>query len=445
MQAFRARLRGALLEPSDAEYERARRVWNGMIDRSPAAIARCATGAEVADAIGIAREHDLPLAVRGGGHNIAGYGTCDDGVVIDLSPMRAVRVDPARRVARVEGGAVWGDLDRATQRFGLATTGGTVTDTGVAGLTLGGGQGWLMARHGLSCDNLRSVELVTADGRTVIASADENAELFWGLRGGGGNFGVATALEFDLHAVDTVLGGYALFPLARVRDVFDAYQALCAASTDDFSANITLLTDAAGRPAVSVSFGWCGPLEDGERLLAPLRRLGPTEDHIAPRPYLELQSMLDTVLLRGNQHYWKACYVPRIDDDLLDLCLEHHARITSPLSMVILMQFHGAASRVPAHATAFGFRQEQWELEIITQWRDAAEDPAPHLRWTRDFNQAAQPFTSGHLYVNHMAADEGGRVRAAYDQDAYARLVRLKNEYDPTTLFRINQNIVPTA
>jgi FAD/FMN-containing dehydrogenase len=445
VDAFTASLRGELLRPSDPGYGDARKVWNGMIDKRPALIARCAGAADVMAAVNFARTNDLLVSVRGGGHNITGNAVCDGGLMIDLSRMKGVRVDPVTRTARAEAGLTWGEYNRETQAFGLASTGGVVSTTGIAGLTLGGGLGWLMGKHGLSCDNLLSAEMVTADGQWLTASAREHPDLFWGLRGGGGNFGVVTSFEYQLHPVGPVLAGMVLHPMANAKDVLRFYREYARSAPDELTAFAAFMTSPEGAPVVAIVVGYIGPLAEGERLVAPVRKFGPPlVDLIGPLSYVQLNTMFDAAFPYGGvQRYWKSSFLKHLGDDVLEILVDRAATMPSPMSMVGFFHVHGAASRVHPDETAFGLRDDQWDYDIISQWQDPGEADR-HIRWTREFWTAVEPFATGEVYVNHLDAEEGTRIRAAYGKN-YDRLVALKNKYDPTNLFRLNQNIKPTV
>jgi FAD/FMN-containing dehydrogenase len=444
VQNFADSLRGPLLQPGEGGYDEARKVWNGMIDRRPALIARCAGVADVIAAVRFARTHELLVSVRGGGHNITGNAVCEGGLMIDLSPMKSVRVDPARRTARGEAGLTWGEYNRETQAFGLASTGGVVSTTGIAGLTLGGGLGWLMGKHGLSCDNLLSADLVTADGQFLTASADQHPDLFWGLRGGGGNFGVVTSFEYQLHPVSPVLAGMVLHPMAKAREVLRFYRDYARNCPDALTAFAALMTSHEGDPVVAIVVGYIGDLAEGEALVAPVRKFGsPLADTIAPMSYVQLNQMFDAAFPYGGvQRYWKSSFLKQLGNDVLEILIDRAATMRSPMSMVGFFHVHGAATRVDPNETAFGLRSDQWDYDVISQWTDPAES-AGHIQWTREFWTAVEPFATGQVYVNHLDAEEGTRIRAAYS-DNFGRLVALKNKYDPTNLFRLNQNIKPT-
>jgi FAD/FMN-containing dehydrogenase len=447
LQGFTREFLGEVFRPGDERYDEARRVWNGMIDRRPAVIVRAANTEDVRRAIAFARAQGLPVAVRGGGHNAAGLAVCDDGLVIDLSAMRRVGVDPVHRIAWVDGGATWAEVDAATQAHGLATTGGLISTTGVGGLTLGGGIGWLMRRHGLASDNLIGAEVVTADGRIVRASERENADLLWGLRGGGGNFGVVTMFEFRLHPVGpTVLGGLLAHPLARAGEALRFYRDFVAGAPDELTVFAVLLVNPEGVPIVAFIPAYIGPIEDGERLLRPLREFGPpVADQVGPLPYTALQSMLDDGFPSGQQVYWRGDFLSELGDTLIDEAVARFAAAPSPLSALVVEQMGGAVARAGRDATAFDHRDASFNLAVIGRWSDPA-DAERNIAWTRGTTDAIRPFTSGGAYVNYLGVGEGAdRVRAAYGPEKYARLVALKNTYDPTNVFRFNQNIPPTT
>ncbi len=442
---FAAQLRGSLLRPGDTGYDAARAVWNGMIDRRPALIARCVGVADVTAAVRFARTHGVLVSVKGGGHNITGNAVCEGGLMIDLAPMKSVRVDPIGRRARAEAGLTWGEYNHETQAFGLASTGGVVSTTGIAGLTLGGGLGWLMGKHGLSCDNLLSVDLVTADGELLTASAEQNPELFWGLRGGGGNFGIVTSFEYRLHPVGPVLAGMVLHPMAKAREVLRFYRDYARSCPDELTAFAAMLTSPEGEPVVAIVVGYIGEDADGEKLVAPVRKFGaPLADTIAPTSYVELNKLFDAAFPYGGvQRYWKSSFLKELGDDVLEILVERAATMRSPMSMVGFFHVHGAATRVDPNATAFGPRVDQWDYDVISQWNDP-EEAATHIPWTRAFWSAVEPYATGEVYVNHLDSEEATRIRSAY-RHGYDRLVALKNKYDPTNLFRLNQNIKPAA
>ena len=450
---FAATHRGPVVRPGDAAYDEARRVWNGMIDRRPAIIAQCRDVADAAHTIALARESGLRLAVRGGGHNVAGFGTCDGGIVLDLSSMTAVTVDPAARTARVGGGAQWAQVDAATQAHGLATTGGLVSTTGVAGLTLGGGIGWLMREHGLALDNLEEVEMVLADGRVARANASENTELFWGVRGGGGNFGVVTAFTFRLHPVGPIVYGGALFYRAeRARELLRFWREWVPTLPDQLTTMAVFLTappepfipdGLQGTPAIAIALCYSGPLDQGEQLVAPLRAFAPpAADAVGPIPYVALQGMFDAGAPKGIQAYWKTEYLPALDDVAIDLLAAHAGRMGAPFAQLHLHHLAGAVARVPADATAFGRRTAPFILNFVGLWMDPAEADA-HITWAREGASGARRFSSGAQYLNFMGEAGESEVRAAYGPSAYARLAGLKAQVDSANLFRLNQNIPP--
>ncbi len=442
-----------LLTSADPGYDDARRVWNGAIDRRPAAIARCARADDVVAALRLARERGLLVAVRGGGHGVAGLAVCDDGLVIDLSPMRGISVDPRARTARAQAGVLWGELDAATQAHGLATVGGIVTHTGIAGLTLGGGIGWLMRKHGATVDNLLSAEVVTADGDVVTASADERPDLFWGLRGGGGNFGIVTSFEYRLHAVGPVLAGPIYHALEDAPEVLRFYRDFIAGAPDELTTILNLrpapplpLLPAAmhGRPVVAIAVCYAGDAERGEDVLRPLRRFGrPLVDAVAPRPYAQLQQLFDPVVPHGWHYYWKSWEVPPLGDGTIDTLVEHAARIESPRSYVIVFQLGGALARVGEHETAYGQRDAAHNVNINAVWLPDDPEPERHVQWARDCYDALEPAAAGRAYVNFLGDEGPERVRAAYGEERYARLLALKRAYDPENVFRLNQNIDP--
>jgi FAD/FMN-containing dehydrogenase len=447
MLELRANLRGPLLCPGDIAYDEARKVWNGMIDRRPAMIARCAGAADVIAAVKFARTHEILVSVRGGGHNTPGIAVCEGGLMIDLAGMRSVRVDPARHTARAEGGTTWSDFDRETQVFGLATTGGAISHTGIGGLTLGGGLGWLAGKYGLVCDNLLSVDLVTADGTILTANAADNAELFWGLRGGGGNFGIVTSFEYQLHPVGPLLAGPVFYPLAKAKEALALYRDFATSIPDEVNTVAALMNSPAGDPLAAVVVCYNGSIEAGEKVLRPLRTFGPPiADEVAPMPYCKVQTLFDEAFVRGRRYYFKSNFTRGISDEATATLVEHFATAPSPLSLLYFQQLGNTANRVGATETAFGHRDALCEWGCDAVWLDPAQDAA-NIRWAREVAEAMRPFTTGSDYVNHIGleAEEGNdRIKAAFGAN-YDRLVTLKNRYDPTNLFRHNQNIRPTV
>jgi FAD/FMN-containing dehydrogenase len=448
IEAFRTRVRGELLRPVDAGYEEARHVWNGMIDRRPALIVCCTGVADVLAAVQFARTHELLVAVRGGGHNVAGHAVCDGGLMIDLSRMKGLRVDPVQRTARAQPGLTGGEFDRETQVFGLATPLGYISTTGIAGLTLGGGYGWLARSYGLASDNLLSVDLVTADGQCLTASATEHPDLFWGVRGGGGNFGIVTSFEYQLHPVGPVLGGMLIYPFAQAKAVLQFHREFISTAPDAYTCFPALGTSPAGEAVALLRVCYNGSLEEGERVLRPLRAFGsPLADLIAPKAYTALQSMYDAGAPHGIHVYWKSNAITELSDEAIDTMIAHCASRPAPQCGMALGQLGGAVSHMAPDATAFNHRNVRYDFISAGQCMDPAQ-AAACIRWAREFWEAMQPFSTGGVYVNYLGqeADEGAeRVQAAYGPAKYARLVALKNKYDPTNFFRLNQNIKPTV
>jgi FAD binding domain/Berberine and berberine like len=429
--------------PGDRGYDTARAVFNSMIDRCPLAVIRPVDASDVVRCITFARRHDLPLSVRGGGHGVAGNAVRDGAVMLDLSAMKALRVDPATRTVRAEPGLTLGEFDRATQAFGLATTLGVVSTTGIAGLTLGGGLGWLNGRYGLACDNLISADVATADGQLLRASALENEDLFWSIRGGG-NFGVVTCFEYQLHPVDLVLAGVLSYPLEVAPQVLHHYDDFVKAAPDELSTAASLGLTPAGEPTVSIAVCFCGPIDEGEQLLRPLRRFqSPVEDGIQPMPYAELQGARDEGYPSGRLHYWKSGWLRDLTDGAIETLLQFLPQMPSSASGVGLQQLHGAASRVSPSATAFPHRAEQYDFLILSQWSEAT-DSDRNLQWTRALFEAMRPHLEESVYVNNLGDEGPGRVRAAYGEN-YPRLAAVKRTYDPDNLFRANQNIDPST
>ena len=439
---FRSRIRGDVLANGDDGYDRARAVFNAMIDRRPALIVRCAGLEDVIAAVGFVRDYDLLASIRGGGHGVTGNAVCDGGLVIDLSRMKSVRVDPTIRTARAEGGATWGDFDRETQTVGLASTGGIVPTTGIAGLTLGGGIGYLNRKYGLACDNLSSAEVVTADGRVLTASADANSDLFWALRGGGGNFGVVTSLEYRIHPVGPVLGGELIYPLARAKETLRFYRDWSLTAADEVRADATLLSGPEG-PALAIIVCYCGSIDDGEIVLRPLRRFGsPVVDTICPSPYARIQNLLTEVLAPGFYHYWKSGFFRSFSDAAIERLVDFFAAdVPSPFAAVAIEHLGGAIGRVDEQATAFGHRSAQHSCLVLRAWRDPAASEE-NIAWGRSCHGAMEPFLEQGAYVNYLGDEGESRVRAAYGAN-YERLTALKQKYDPRNLFRGNQNIQP--
>jgi FAD/FMN-containing dehydrogenase len=448
IKQFRTGLRGGHLLRGDDGYDAARKIYNAMIDHQPAIIARCAGVADVISAVNFARNNGLLVSVRGGGHNVSGNAVCDGGLMIDLSPMKSVRVDPQGRTARAEAGVTWGEFDQETQTFGLATTGGLVSTTGIAGLTLGGGLGWLMGNYGLACDNLISVDVVTADGRLLTASKPRNEDLFWGLRGGGGNFGIATSFEFQLHPVGPMLGGILIHRLDKAAEAIKFYDEFTRTSPDELGTFVGFATSPEGERVMAIFVSYNGAVEEGQRILKPLREFGPPlADMIGPMPYVQVQRMMDDGFSAGRQNYWKSNFLKGLDTEAINVIIDYAAKAPSPHSKIAIEQFSGAVNRVGINDTAFNHRNARYNLLIVGIWTDP-EAKADNVRWVRDLWDAMAPYSSGGVYVNYLGqeADEGAeRVKSAYGPEKYARLVALKQKYDPTNLFRLNQNIRPAV
>jgi hypothetical protein len=454
VEKLRVRFRGALLRPSEEGYDEARRIWNGAIDRHPVLIARCAGADDVVEAVLFAREHDLLVSVRGGGHAVAGHAVCDGGLMIDLSLMKAVRVDPDARTARAAGGVLWAELDRATQRTGLATTGGIISHTGIAGLTLGGGLGHLMRKHGLTVDNLLSVDLVTADAAQVSVDAETEPELFWGLRGGGGNFGIVTSFEYRLHPVGPiVLGGPIFWPLADAHSVLQFVRDFAHEAPDELGITIAvrlappmpfLPPEQYGKPVLGLVLVWAGDTAEGQKAIAPLRTIGaPIADVVRPVPYLALQSMLDGGAPHGMHYYWKSHRLPNLSDEVIDVLVARVESITSPFSQIGGWAVGGAVSRADPEATAVGEREVGFEFNITAAWPPSDPNGDRHTAWVREGWEIMRPFSVG-VYANFISDEGATGVEAAYGK-RLTRLTALKDRYDPTNFFRMNANIQPSA
>ncbi|MEW6154514.1 MAG: FAD-binding oxidoreductase [Actinomycetota bacterium] len=451
---LRTRFRGALLRPEEEGYEEARRIWNGDINRRPALIARCAGADDVVEAVRFARENDVLVSVRGGGHSIAGHSVCEGGLMIDLSLMKAVKVDPNARTATAAGGLLWSEFDKATQPFGLATTGGVISHTGVGGLTLGGGLGHLMRNHGLTVDNLVSADVVTADGRRLHADADHEPDLFWGLRGGGGNFGIATRLEFRLHPVGPmVLGGPIFWPLDQAPEVLSYVRDYAPQAPDEMGITVGLVMappapfvpmEWVGKPVTGLILLWSGDPAQGAQEVAGLRALGtPVADAVRPTPYVALQSMLDGGAPHGRCYYWKAHRLPTLNDEVIDIFVDHMGAATSPFSQINGWAIGGAVSRVEPGATAVGDREPGFEMSVTIGWSPADPDPERHKNWARVGWEALRPHAEG-VYANFISDEGDAGLQAAYG-DRLGRLRAVKDAYDPDNFFRMNSNIAPTG
>jgi FAD/FMN-containing dehydrogenase len=447
-EAARDTFTGQLLEPTDADYDEARRVYNGLIDKRPALIARCRSAADVANAVNLTQRLGLEAAVRGGGHNVAGRATIDGGLMIDVSPMKSIFVDPKRRIARVQGGVTWAELNRETQAHGLAVTGGVVSSTGVAGLTLGGGLGWLMSKHGLAADNLRSVELVTAAGEQILASANEEPDLFWAVRGGGGNFGVATSFEFQLHPIGpAITGGLIAHQIQSARDILRLFRDSTVSLPDEHMivGGLIHAPDGSGTKLAAMVTCHCGTLAAGEKAMQPLKQFGsPAMDALGPMPYCDLNAMLDAAYPKGALNYWKSSFLSTLSDDAIDTMVECFARCPTPMGQIILEHVHGAVSRVAVGDTAFPHRSTGYNFLLISEWTDPAISDRC-IAWGRETYAAMRPFFAPGRYVNYLDDDEkDDPVAAAYGPN-YRRLQHIKSKYDPKNFFRMNQNIRPLA
>ena len=454
VEEFKAGLRGELIQPGDSDYDEARKVYNGSIDKHPSMIARCADVADVIACVNFARENDVLLAIRGGGHNGGGLAVADDGIVIDLSAMRGVRVDPRERTVRVEGGARWGDVDHATQAFGLAVPTGIISTTGVAGLTLGGGHGYLSRKYGLAIDNLLEADVVVADGRLLKTNEEENEDLYWAIRGGGGNFGVVTSFLFKGNPVSTVYGGPMLWDLDRAEEILRWYREFSLQAPEDLYGFFAFLSVPPGPPfpehlhnkkMCAVVWCYCGDLEDAEEAFRPIsEEVGPaTFEFLGPMPMPVLNSLFDPLLPPGLSQYWRGDFVREISDDAIALHLEYGSELPTPLSTMHIYPIDGAVHRVGQEDTAFSHRDANWSAVFF------GVDPDPVnaerlTEWTKEYWAALHPYSAGGAYVNFMMDEGQERIRATY-QDNFERLVAVKNEYDPTNLFRVNQNIRPTA
>ena len=439
---------GQVLRPTDPGYEEARRVHNGLIDRRPALIARCRGLADIADAVKLGRDQGLEIAIRGGGHNVAGRATTEGGLMIDMSLMKGIHVDPKARTARAQGGVTWGEFNRETQLHGLATTGGVVSSTGIAGLTLGGGLGWLMAKHGLALDNLLSAEVVLADGRVVTASERDHPDLFWALRGGGGNFGVVASLEYRLHPVGPIVtGGLVAWPFAAAWDVLRHFRDVTASLPDELTlvAGLVHAPDGSGEKMVAIVLCHCGTPAAGEEAVRPIRQFGtPALDAIGPMPYAQLNAMLDAKYPRGALNYWKSSFLSALSDDAIRAMIESFAACPTPMGQLLMEHVHGAVARVDVGDTAFPHRAEGYNMLVLSGWTDPRQTEAC-TTWAREAFAALRPYTGAGRYVNYLDADERpDAVAAAYGPN-FGRLQQIKAKYDPENLFRLNQNILPTA
>ena len=441
---------GQLIQPQDSGYDEARQIYNGMIDRRPAVIARPAGAADVIAAVRYARQHELPIGIRSGGHSVAGHSLPDGALLLDLSLMKGIHVDRVRGTARAGGGVQWGEYDRETQALGVHTPGGRVTTTGVGGFTTGGGYGWTSPKYGLTADNLVSADVVTADGELVTTSPTENADLFWGIRGGGGNFGVVTSFEYRVHPLGPIiLGGLLVFPLEQADDALAAYRDMVENAPDELATAAVLLNAPPeefvpehlhGKPVLGFAISYAGDSDEGLKVVAPLKALGPAVDLVGPMPYRAFQQMLDPMSPHGWRNYWRGLHLTGLTDDLLKTFLQFPPEGLAPMTFVVIFQHGGAVSRVADDETAFSHRDATFMLHPIACWQDPADDER-HLAWVREITEAMQPFTTGGVYLNFMADED--RVPAGYGAGKYERLVELKRKYDPDNVFRFNQNISP--
>lgn len=443
--------RGELIQPGDENYDEARKVYNEMIDKHPSLIARVVDAADVIAAVNFARENELPVAIRGGGHNVAGLGTCDDGIVIDLLRLKNIRIDPTKRIAHVGGGCTLGDVDHATHAFGLATPGGIISTTGVAGVTLGGGVGHLTRKYGLSSDNLISVDIVTADGNFLVASEDENSDLFWAVRGGGGNFGVVTSFQFKLHPVSEIFGGLVFYPVEKAGDVLQFYREFIADAPEDLSAFFAFQIgppvpfvpkELQGVTMCAIAICYTGPMEKAEEIVKPIREFGPPAlEHLGVMPFPALQSAFDGLLPTGLQHYWKADFVNELSDESIKVHVEHGPKVPTFQSTMHIYPINGAAQRIGKNETAFSYRDANFVHIIAAMYPDPADTP-DNIAWVRNYWDALHPHSAGGAYVNFLMEEGQDRIKATY-RDNYERLVEIKTKYDPTNLFHVNQNIQP--
>lgn len=435
-------IKGDVLLPGDAGYDEARIVWNEMIDKRPAVIVRCINTSDVIQAVKFAGKNNLVVSIKGGGHNVAGNAVCDGGLMIEFSKMKEINVDVLKSTATAQPGVLWKEFDEATQKHGLATTGGTISDTGIAGLTLGGGLGWLMCKHGTASDNLISAEIVTAKGEFLQADKDNNPNLFWAIRGGGGNFGIVTLFKYQLHRVGpTVMAGMILYPMDQAKEVMQNYRDYTRTAPDELMAYSGFIVTPDGLPVTAILPAWMGALEDAEKHLAPLRSFGsPLADLVAEISYTQLQSILDAAAPPGIRRYWKSGHFTELSDELLDRCLQYVATRPSPFTPVLFFHVRGAAVKIDSSATAFVHRKDHWDFSLISQWLTTDEDEK-NLQWTREFWTAIEPLSKG-VYVNHLDSDDSAKIKNAYGEN-FEKLKTIKKKYDPDNFFRMNNNILP--
>ena len=457
IEQFKGSLKGQLINSKDADYEEARKVWNGMIDKHPLMIIRCANEDDVVKAINFARNNKLETAVRGGGHNVVGFSTCDDGIVIDLSPMKKIEIDKNSQTVKAQAGLTWGEFDKATQEQGLATTGGLVSTTGVAGFTLGGGFGWLVRKLGMTIDNLLSVEMILANGNRITASSTENPDLFWGVRGGGGNFGIVTSFTFKLHHVGpNVYGGALFYPVSKAKELLQFYNKWTQSLPDELSTMTAFLTappepfipkELVGTQMIAVALCCIGEKDEGDKLLKPLRDfMQPSVDVAGPIPYVALQGMFDATAPKGIHSYWRTHYFTELSDNTINTLIDQVSNLKnlSPFSAVHIHHWEGAINRVKSEDAAFSHRDARFVMNIVGNWM-TEDDPDKHIGWVRNSSDAVKQFSTGKLYLNFIADTGEDKVMAAYGKDKYEKLVQLKNKYDPENLFHLNQNIKPSA
>ncbi len=444
---LRGSFAGTILQPGDPDYDVVRALHNGLIDKHPAVIARCRNDADIAASIAFAREHGLEIAVRGGGHNVSGRASVEGGMMIDLSLMKAISVDAAARRAVAQGGVTWGEFNRATQEHGLATTGGVISTTGIAGLTLGGGYGYLAGKHGLAADNLVAATVVTAEGKVVRACDSENPELHWALRGGGGNFGVVSSLEYSLHPVGPmVMAGAIAWPSSQAREVLHFYREFTASAGDELTciAGVGHAPDGSGAKVAIIGAAYFGAMTDGERMLRPIKQLGsPLFDMIQPTSYCDLNSIFDAGYPKGMLNYWKSNFLTTLDDDVINIMVDMLEHCPSKYSGIFVEHWHGAAARVPHDHTAFHHRREGHNLLILSQWQDAAAREE-NIAWARQGFARLEPFSAGARYVNYMDHDDAGDLAGPFGAN-YARLARVKAQWDPGNVFHLNQNVQPAS
>jgi len=444
LEALTGTFSGTVLLPDDDGYDDARRVHNGLIDRRPALIARCQGAADIADAIGIARSSGLEISVRGGGHNVAGRAVADGGVMIDLAPMKGIHVDPAARTVRAQGGVIWSELNREAHAHGLAVTGGAISSTGIAGYTLGGGLGWLMAKHGLGADNLIGVELMTADGETLNVDDESHPDLMWALRGGGGNFGVAASLVYRLHPLSTVTGGLIAHPIDAAPEMLRFYRDAVAGGSDDLTvfAGLVHAPDGSGHKLAAMVVFHTGSPDEAERDLAPFKTWGtPLVVEVGPMPYPVMNTLLDAAYPKGALNYWLSSFTTGLSDELIDAMAERFASVPSPMTVILLEHFHGAVTRIAPTDTAVPHRDEGWNLLLPSEWTDPAHTEA-NIAWTKDTYAALSEHFSGGRWLNYLGDDQDDAIRSAYGPN-YDRLVEVKRRYDPDNVFHLNHNIVP--